>query len=111
MYDNFAKLVQKKGVTIYRVAKDTSIAQATLIDWKNGKYTPKIDKLQKLADYFNVTLDYLLGKEDRDESGDLITYDKFSFAMANQSRNLTEDDKEILLSMAKKLAKANRSVK
>jgi len=36
----------------------------TLSQWKNGRSTPKVDKLQKIADYFGVTIDYLLnGKE------------------------------------------------
>ena len=35
------------------------------MNWKQGKYTPKQDKLQKIADYFGVSLEYLMtGKED-----------------------------------------------
>jgi len=63
MYDIFAKLIEERGITMYRVAKETKIAQATLIDWKNGKYTPKLDKLQRIAEYFGVSVDYLMGKE------------------------------------------------
>ena len=66
MYEIFEKLMQGKNVSMYRVAKDTGIAQATLIDWKKGRYVPKIDKLQKIADYFGVTVDYLLGTEQKE---------------------------------------------
>ena len=38
----------------------------TLSDWKNGKSTPKQDKLMKIADYFGVSLDYLMTGEERD---------------------------------------------
>lgn len=64
MYEIFEKLLLKYGVTAYRVAKETGITTATLTNWKKGKYTPKQDKLQKIADYFGVPLDYLTtGKE------------------------------------------------
>jgi transcriptional regulator with XRE-family HTH domain len=60
LYQNFLKLIEKKGITPYRVAKDTGIATATLTAWKNGDYIPKLDKIQKIADYLGVTLDELI---------------------------------------------------
>ena len=62
MYEIFEKLCAEKGVSAYRVAQDTGVTTATLTSWKQGKYAPKTDKLQKLADYFDVDLDYLMGK-------------------------------------------------
>ena len=68
MYEIFEKLLRERGVTAYKVAKDTGIGTATLSNWKNGKYTPKQDKMQKLADYFGVTIDYLMtGKDSASE--------------------------------------------
>ena len=43
----------------YRIAEEIGISRAMLSSWKLGKYTPKIDKLQKIADYFGVSLEYL----------------------------------------------------
>lgn len=65
MYSRFEELLEKHGVTPYKVSKETGISQATLSDWKKGKTTPKQDKLQIIADYFNVPLSYLLGVEDK----------------------------------------------
>lgn len=62
MYEIFEQLLSERGVTPYRVAKETGITTATLTSWKQGKYTPKPEKLQKIADYFHVSLDYLMGK-------------------------------------------------
>lgn len=67
MYEIFEKLLEKHGITAYRVAKETGITTATLTSWKQGKYVPKKDKLQKIADYFGVTVDYLMGIE-KDEN-------------------------------------------
>ena len=63
MYEIFADLLKQHGITAYRVAKDTGITTATLTDWKKGRSTPKADKLQIIAAYFGVSVDYLLGKE------------------------------------------------
>lgn len=56
-YEAFEKLCKERGVTPYRVAKETGVTTATLSSWKTGKYTPKSEKLQKLADYFGVNVD------------------------------------------------------
>ncbi|OBZ08897.1 transcriptional regulator [Bacillus sp. FJAT-27264] len=61
MYKIFEDLLNQHGITAYRVAKETGITTATLTSWKQGKYTPKREKLQKIADYFGVTVDYLMG--------------------------------------------------
>jgi transcriptional regulator with XRE-family HTH domain len=58
MYEKFKKLCDEKGVTPYVVSKHTGIAQATLTEWKQGKYTPKIDKIMKIAQFFNVDVSY-----------------------------------------------------
>ena len=64
MYSIFEQLLQKYGVSTYKVSKDTGIAQSVFSAWKNGISTPKQDKIQKIADYFNVSVDYLMnGKE------------------------------------------------
>lgn len=64
MYDRFRQILTNKGITAYRVAKDTEISNVTLSDWKSGKSIPKIDKLIKIADYLGVSINYLLsGKE------------------------------------------------
>lgn len=60
VYSRYKEQLKKKGITSYRVSKDTGIPTATLSDWKNGRSTPKIDKLQKLAEYFNVSVNYFI---------------------------------------------------
>ena len=66
MYEIFEKLLKERGITAYKVAKETGIGTATLSNWKTGKYTPKQDKMQKIADYFGVTLEYLTGEKESD---------------------------------------------
>lgn len=60
MYEKFEALLKERGITAYQVSKDTGIATATLTEWKNGKYTPKLNKLMILADYFEVPLEHFI---------------------------------------------------
>nr|DAH14373.1 MAG TPA: Repressor protein CI [Bacteriophage sp.] len=66
MYSIFEELLQKHGVSTYKVSKDTGIAQSVFSSWKNGISTPKQDKMQKIADYFNVSLEYLMTGEEKE---------------------------------------------
>ena len=60
-YRNFETLLRANDTTVYRVAKETGIPPSTFSDWKNGRSSPKADKLARIADYFGVGLDELLG--------------------------------------------------
>lgn len=68
MYDIFEKLCAEKGVTPYRVCKETGLTTSTISNWKAGRYTPKTDKLQKIADYFKVSIEFLMGTEEKEEA-------------------------------------------
>lgn len=61
MYSQFEKLLYKNKLTAYKVAKETGISTVTLSAWKKGEYVPKVDKLQKIANFFSVDISYLLG--------------------------------------------------
>lgn len=60
MYEIFQKPLNEKGVKTSDVACATGISNMTFSDWKRGKCVPKIDKLQKIADYFGVTVEYIM---------------------------------------------------
>ena len=64
MYEKFENLLNERGITPYRVHKDTGISTATLSDWKNGKSQPKKDKIEKLCEYFEVPLSYFYENEE-----------------------------------------------
>lgn len=63
MYEIFERLIKEKGISMYRVSKDTGIATATLSDWKHGRSKPKLDKLLKICTYLNIKLDDLIKEE------------------------------------------------
>lgn len=63
MYEVFQKLCEGKGVTPYAVCKETGISKVTISDWKRGRSVPKQDKIQKLANYFGVPMEYIMTGE------------------------------------------------
>ena len=68
MYEIFVQLLDRTGKKASDVAKATGIPSSTFSDWKKGKSSPKAEKLQKIADYFGVSVDYLMtGKDELDE--------------------------------------------
>jgi len=94
MYEIFVKLLEKYGVTAYKVSKATGIAGSTFSDWKSGRSTPKQDKLQKIADYFGVTVEYLMtGKEKAKEKAPELT--------ARDERDITKDLNRIMSEIRK----------
>ena len=60
MYERYAKLRDEKGLMDYAVANAVDIAPNVLYDWRNGRTTPKVDKLAKIAEFFGVHIEDLI---------------------------------------------------
>lgn len=60
-----AELRISRRLTMREVAKDLKITSSTLSNYENDKRKPDVDMLNKLADYFDVSADYLLGRTDQ----------------------------------------------
>ena len=61
-WERFQKLCEKQNKKAAPILEELNIASGCSTKWKNGA-TPKTEHLIKIADYFNVTLDYLVGRE------------------------------------------------
>jgi transcriptional regulator with XRE-family HTH domain len=59
-------LLSQKDINGVKLAEICGVNKSTSYDWINGKGFPKNDKLQIIADYFGVSINYLLGKDDDD---------------------------------------------
>lgn len=58
------ELREKNGLTMQKLADETSIGKSTIASYESRGVTPKPDKAKKLAEYFNVSEAYLLGYSD-----------------------------------------------
>ncbi len=107
--DRIKELAKSRSMTVSQLEEQLGFGKNYLYSWK--KRTPGVDKLQKVADYFNVSTDYLLGRTDNiyvASKGDQYNHDLKEFiesnmgGMAYGGEDLTDDDKQ-KLKMALKL--------
>ncbi len=62
LYDLIEELCIKKGVTVTKLCKDCNISRSKLTDYKKGRIkTLSLDTICKIADYFDVSVEYLTG--------------------------------------------------
>ena len=59
MYEIFDELRKEAGMNLSAVGRATGISPSTLTDWRAGRYTPKADKMKRIADLFGVSVEYL----------------------------------------------------
>lgn len=106
-YDIFKKLCDQRGIKPGPAAEACGINRSNVSLWKSKGYTPRGDALQSIADYFGVSADYLLGKEEQKEKSPSargergLDFDAFTYAMCEEGKELTEENKAKLLEMAK----------
>lgn len=100
MFKNvFVQYLQEKNITAYRVAKETGIAQGLMNQYKNGIKTPTTENLIKIADFFNCSIDFLLGRTGTDEreikiiNGFRSVNEDGKAAIIQQVEYITNDDK------------------
>lgn len=62
--ERFAEMREKSGLTQAQLAEILNMTTRAISAWETGDRKPPIDKLEWLADYYNVSVDYLLGRTD-----------------------------------------------
>ena len=66
-FDIFYELCKKKGVSCKKAAEEIGLSNSITTKWKKTGATPSGETLDKVAAYFNVSTDYLLGKEQKEK--------------------------------------------
>lgn len=61
IFEKILGLCDQRGVSLSRLEKDCNLGNATVRGW--DKSSPKVENLQKVADYFGKTVDYFLKEE------------------------------------------------
>lgn len=63
MYEIFAQLLEKRGLKAADVCRGTGLPSSLFSEWKRGKSVPKADKMKKIAEFFGVSVGYLMGED------------------------------------------------
>lgn len=88
----FKYLRKLKNKTQEGVANDLSVSKSTIAMWETNKRTPDFEKTEEIADYFNVDLDYLMGRKSRSSSFD----DMIEHPAADHGINLSDDEQLLI---------------
>ncbi|WP_440896275.1 helix-turn-helix domain-containing protein [Amphibacillus sp. Q70] len=70
-FDIVKKLCGEQKIAIVELEEKLGFSRNSLYSWKKNK--PSSDKLEKVADFFNVSTDYLLGRTDKKQYDDSLT--------------------------------------
>lgn len=105
LVNKISDLCRGKNTTLAALERELGFGKGTIRKWDSS--SPSADKLQKVADYFNVSVDFLLGRE---KSSDLSELEGTYFRLAKGAKdlNLTDDDVDAILNLYKKHIESNR---
>ena len=99
--DRVEQLLKQKGIQKKVFLHDLGLAVGSFSNWKKRQTVPGGNTLQKIADYLGVTVGELLGDAPPG-------MDDFTYAMQAECAELTDEDKQILLGLARRLAERRR---
>lgn len=80
------------------VACDIGVPRATYGNWETDRSTPDFEYLIKIADYYDVSIDYLLGRDSLEKKDRLAT-DTKSHTLANEINELPEEKRKMIEAM------------
>lgn len=94
LYEKIKELAAQKKMSIKQLEEHLGYGNGVIGRWKNSN--PGIDKIQAVAKFFNVSVDYLLGNEEATDVPEL-TIDQILDSVENYSGGeLSESDREML---------------
>lgn len=107
IYNKFDSLCAKIGKSPSAVAIELGIAKSTVSGWKSGRNGATNATLKKIADYFGVTVDYLLGNEEKEKTPPVpMTGKEESIQRAiDAMTGLTAEQIDMIVRIAKEMGK------
>jgi Predicted transcriptional regulators len=104
LYLKIKELADKKGVSLAQIERDLNFSNGIISSWKNGRASQ--DKLAAIADYFDVSTDYLLGRPEKsgniDENTDYTALEKaLDNAKSFDGKPMSDNDREIVRGILK----------
>lgn len=111
--NNIRALRKQRQLSMKELGQIVGVAESTISLYENEKREPDLATLSRIADYFNVTVDYLLGRSsdpERDEKPPLRIPDEYKdlpIAFYEGAKGLTQDDIDDVVKFMEFLKKKN----
>lgn len=114
MYEHYERARDKKGLKNADVAKATGIPKQLFSDWKKRDSTPKAETLLKIADFLDVSVEYLVSGREPEPNSYYLDPEVAQMAqeihdnedlrlLFDTTRNVTKEDLQIVIDITKKL--------
>lgn len=97
---NLRRIAEQKGRGQTDFVTALSCSSSTVSDWFSGKKYPRVNMMQRIADFLGVRLQDLTSSHRTQEEPE-VGYDDFTYALYNESKELTEENKQKLLELAR----------
>ena len=92
-----SELRKQAGMSQFQLAKVLDIATSTLGMYETGKREPSLKVMNRIANYFNVTTDYLLGRPDKkDDDTKTADIDDDNVIFTYEGRQIPKEDLELI---------------
>ena len=102
--ENLKNLRKIKGITQTQFAAEFNISSGTIAMWETGKRMPDSETLKRIAQYFNVSIDYLLDNEKSpSEESEGLDNVYFSLAKDAQQNGIDPDDIKLAIETIKNM--------
>ena len=99
VYERIQELSKEHGLSVRELGRKLDIGETTIYKWKTQ--SPKLVVLEKVADYFDVSVDYLVGRTETKstQSNDLISIEKPEVrSLARRMNDFDDDELRIIVS-------------
>ncbi|ESS00644.1 helix-turn-helix domain-containing protein [Limosilactobacillus fermentum] len=94
--ERIAQLRKSRSMSQFQLAKTLNIATSTLGMYETNKRKPNMEMLEKLADFFGVSVDYLLGRPEKNDNNNTADLADDDTIFTYKGQPLSDDDKEII---------------
>lgn len=98
LYNRIKDLCYQNGITISKLESDLGFGNASIKKWEKVS-SPSVDKILKVSSYFNVSVDYLLGRSDIVDSASDIIGDEDIISFQRARQKMTPKDRERMMQM------------
>lgn len=100
LYQRIKQLCAERGISVNKLESDLGFSNSSIKKWERTS-SPSVDKIIKVAGYFDVSIDYLLGRTDIKEPISDILEDEDIISFQRARQKMTEKDRERMMKLLK----------
>lgn len=97
-YQRIRELCKERNITVTKLIEDLGISESLIRKWKTSS-TPSVDKIRLVAEYFGVSIDYLIGMSDIPDSAEKIIGDEEIISLQRARAKMSQTDRERMMTM------------